>query len=328
MKVIIYSPVDVFYYSFYIEGLYRLYGKENVKFSMAGFPPFASRILAAKILESDRESKIVIDALDTSTIYDIPLEWCNVYGKVNYNRENLPVKNKEKLVAVGPGFGIRIWSFPRTVFMALTNYLKSRVRIHDKKYFFTSYWRQYRRLPLQVYQNNAKVRDNYVYFMSSLWEKEMQTNSSRASFIEACKDSNEIDFEGGFAPRSDNKTLGFSSSIGKRVAPNIYIWKIKKSFVTFNTPAVQGCHGWKLAEFLAMGKAIISTDLNNVLPAPLENRKHLHFVTSTKEEIKKALKEISGNEEYRKHLENNSRNYFNQHLDPVKVISKILKYSK
>ena len=115
MKVIIYSPVDVFYYSFYIEGFYRLYGKNNVIFSVNDFPAFAPRILAARITGDGPESRIVIDALDTSTIYTDPLEWADVYGKVNYNLETLPSKNADKVLAIGPGFGIRIWSFQTTL---------------------------------------------------------------------------------------------------------------------------------------------------------------------------------------------------------------------
>ena len=328
MKILIYSPVDVFYYSFYIEGLYRLYGRKNVSFSISGFPAFAPRIFAARITENGRESKVVIDALDTSTIYDQPLEWCDVYGKVNYNLASLPLENQKKILAVGPSFGVKLWSFPRTIIFAISNYLKSRERLHNKKYFFTSYSRQFKRLPLEVYEKNYQIRTNYIYFISSLWEKEMHTNRSRALFIEACKGLNEIDFEGGFAPRSDHKTLGFSVLIAERIPPKRYIRKIKKSFAVFNTPAVQGCHGWKLAEFLALGKAVISTGLNNVLPAPLENRKHLHFVSSTTEEIEKALKELLENTEYRKELERNSRHYFFEHLAPVKVIKKLLEHAQ
>lgn len=277
MKVIIYSTVDVFYYSFYIEGLYRLYGKENVKFSMAGFPAFASRVMAIRLNGTDQKSNIVIDALDTSTIYNEPLEWCDVYGKVNYNPENLPSINLEKIVPMGASFGIRIWPFWSTMKFAILNYFRSKKLIHDKRYFFTTYWRQFKRLPLRAYQKRSQIKEGYVFFVSSLWKKEMETNASRARFMAACIETKGIEFEGGFAPRSDNENLGFDKLIGRRVSPQHYLRKIKRSFVTFNTPAVQNCFGWKLAEFMALGKAIISTEIPNLLPVPLLHRKHVHF---------------------------------------------------
>ena len=39
---------------------------------------------------------------------------------------------------------------------------------------------------------------------------------------------------------------------------NEWISKTKQSAIVFNTPAFWSCHGWKLGEYLAMGKCIIS----------------------------------------------------------------------
>lgn len=328
MKVIIYSTVDVFYYSFYIEGLYRLYGKKNVKFSMTGFPAFASRVMAIRLNGTDQKLNIVIDALDTSTIYNMPLEWCDVYGKVNYSPKNLPLINTEKIFPIGASFGIRIWSFWGTLKFALANYYKSEKLIHDKRYFFTTYWRQFKRLPLLAYQKRSQVKADYVFFVSSLWKKEMETNASRARFMVACIETKGIKFEGGFAPRSDNENLGFDNLIGCRVSPQHYLRKIKRSFVTFNTPAVQNCFGWKLAEFMVLGKAIISTEIPNLLPVPLLHRKHLHFVSSEKTEIQKAVLEILENKEYREKLEKNSREYYNTHLAPEVVLQRLMKHAR
>jgi hypothetical protein len=62
-------------------------------------------------------------------------------------------------------------------------------------------------------------------------------------------------FEGGFAPRKDKTHFGFDAIVvKKRYDFETYIDKIKQSDLVFNTPAVVNCHGWKLAEFLAMGK--------------------------------------------------------------------------
>src|SRR5690606_8514739 len=120
-----------------------IYGKKNVKFSSSEFPAFSSRILAAIVKQNNIEKRIVIDALDTATIYKKPLEWCELYGKVNYDRKNIPDKYQDQIIPIGPSFGIKIWSLMGTLKFAFNNYLKSKNRIPLKRYFFTSYWRQY-----------------------------------------------------------------------------------------------------------------------------------------------------------------------------------------
>jgi len=328
MKVLIYAPVDVFYYSFYIEGFYNIFGKKNVRFSVKEFPRFSSRTLAAVVYKNGNESRIVIDALDTPRIYKKPLDWCDVYGKVNFNEKALPEENSYKILAIGPSFGIRIWSLTATLNLAVLNYFKSKGRIYNKSYFFTSYWRQLNRLPIRKYIPSQKAENNYVFFISSLWEKEEKTNMLRANFIKTCKEMKQVNFEGGFAPRSDKKELNFGEFIDKRVSPKKYLMKIKNSLVVFNTPAVQGCHGWKLPEFLALGKAIISTEIWNILPERLEDKKHLHFVSSSTSEMKKAINEIIINSQYRENLERNSREYYLKHLTPKVVITRLLQFKR
>ncbi len=183
---------------------------------------------------------------------------------------------------------------------------------------------QYKWLPLSSYQKDINPKCNYIYFISSLWAKEYDTNKKRALFIEVCENLDYINFEGGFAPRSDGTNLGFDNLIDKRIPLKVYLKKIKESFLVFNTPAVQNCHGWKLAEYLALGKPIISTDLSNVLPAPLTHGHHLHFVSSDKGEIKDAIFKLFQNKNYREKISLNAEDYFTEHLHPVKVIEKLI----
>ena len=323
MKVIIYSLVDVFYYSFYIEGLYRVFGKKNITFSCKEFPGFPERTFAA-IIKGDKEIKIAIDAFDTAKINLHLLEWADVYGKVNKNEEYLPQKNQNKILAVGPGFGIRIWSPLETITYSFRNWFISRKRAKLRRNFFASYWRQHKRVNLNKYNTLPNNRDNFIYFISSLWKKEKKTNSDRFLFMSACKELPFVQFEGGFAPRDDIKKMGFEKLVSERVNLQEYLNKISSSFVVFNTPAVQNCHGWKLGEYLALGKAIISTRPSNLLPEPLIHGKHLHLVSENKEEMKMAITKILNEPEYRKKLETNAREYYSNNLAPEIVVKKLI----
>lgn len=325
MKVKIYPLVDVFYYSYYIEGLTKLYGKRNVTFSRKDFPDFPDRYFAAIVEDGDRKIKIVIDAFDTPRIIPALLDWCDVYAKLNFNIAYLPRLQKEKIIPIGPSFGIKIWNLPETIWFGFSNYLKSRDVIYFKKSFIANYWRQYRRTRLKSYHEDYNVEDNYIFFISSLWEKEPRTNSNRKTFISLCKNMDEIDFEGGFAPRSDGETYGYSSLISRRIKLNDYLKNIKRSCLVFNTPAVDDCFGWKLGEYLALGKAIISIQYNNKLEHPLLHGEHIHYVPNKDKDIFEAIKKIRREPNYRGFLEKNARNYFQENLLPEVVLQRIIR---
>ena len=93
-----------------------------------------------------------------------------------------------------------------------------------------------------------------------------------------------------------------------------YLKKIKESVVVFNTPAVLKCHGWKLAEYLALGKVIISTPISRELPDSLIDYKHLLLTDGSEEDIEKKVIEIISNPELAKELSSQSKEYFDNHL--------------
>jgi hypothetical protein len=94
--------------------------------------------------------------------------------------------------------------------------------------------------------------------------------------------------------------------------------------VAFNNPAVHGCHGWKLGEFLALGKAIITLPLSRALPAPLEHGVHLHVVDGSPESLDDALDRIRRDDAYRRTLEANARRWYEQQIEPQRLASRLL----
>jgi glycosyltransferase involved in cell wall biosynthesis len=100
--------------------------------------------------------------------------------------------------------------------------------------------------------------------------------------------------------------------------------KTKSSALVFNTPAVWSCHGFKLAQYLALGKAIISTPLSREMPAPLIDRCHIHYVDGSIDSISAAIQLILRDADYRKHLEENAGAYFRKYLIPKSVVERLL----
>jgi len=322
----VYSACDIVYSSFYLEGLQQIFGWSNVRFSFKKFPAFRQGTLAIIIVEKKQViKKIVIDFHDRDDYNLQSLEWCDIYGKINVNKLSLPALHQQKIVPIGPGFATRVMGVFTFAAMALINYQKSKTVLVDKKGHFSNYLSQYKhRLPLSFYTHQPSDK-NYLFFLSTIWKGQPETNSIRRRFIEVAKGLKNTTFEGGFAPRVLNDVPGFEDiTVSKRYPFRNYLNNIKKSFTVFNTKVVLDCHGWKLGEFLILGKAIISTPLSREMPGPITHGREMHLIDGSEEAMLEALIKIKNDDAYRTSLEENARKYFLDYVEPVKMFKRFL----
>jgi hypothetical protein len=75
---------------------------------------------------------------------------------------------------------------------------------------------------------------------------------------------------------------------------------------------------------MALGKAIVSIDLDRALPAPLEHGVHIHYVTCDRAAMEDAIELINSNDNYRRHLEIGSRAWFDAHMAPAVVARRLI----
>ncbi len=342
-KIIIDPTSRILYASFYIEGLYQFFGKKNVSFSSSYFSnlkrdseEFAfEHYFAFVLINSDKKiSKFVIDFCDPIDINPAAYAWCDYYAKINtgitLNESNLT----SKIISIPPGFGIKIWNKSETLYNCILNLIKSKCSpIVSFKRFFKDYYEQYKRPKLEDYQNNESIINSgttipYVFTIAKLWDDTdsmTRTNILRKKFIEICKSMN-CNFEGGFFASSYNQHYeGFKSLLFYRLySANEYVTKTILSEIVFNTPSVHKCHGWKLGEFLAMGKPILSTPISNKLPEDLVHGETLHIV-SNDEELNIGINLLLTNSDYRFRLSQKAKDYYNKNVSPFSVIKNIVK---
>ena len=332
-KILIDPIANVCYSGFYIKGLYDKFGIDNVKFNSKPFENLKDRgdNFNFIIIKENISTKYSIHYDDPFKIKPSHYEWCDVYGCVNANFEKTPVEFHSKLVSLPPSFGIQLWNLFQTMFYLINN-LQKIWRITDVRKFSGKYKRQcLLRLPYKEYLAQGKltnVSQPYIFHLSTLWysdewnKNDEGVNKVRANFIRACKSIDSVCFEGGLSVskrsivNSDFKPLVFEGTISIKE----YVNRIKQSVLVFNTPAFWDCHGWKLGEYLAMGKAIISTPLSNDLPHPLIHGENIHFVTNDELEIQKAILLIINDEAYRIKLENGARLYWEKYGAPIKSL--------
>lgn len=348
VKQIIIDPRSSYVYgSFYLYGLIELFGKSNLSFSLKPFKELPDvgwniRFIAT---HNGLVTKYYIHTSDEYTIHQPDYQWCDVYGHVNANFIKTSKHDYPKVVSLAPSFGIKAISDSQALFMAIHNFLIALPYVlkrtewnkntneeetnrykNVKHYFGKIYKTNKNRLPYSEYSNHIASDDNYVFFCSTLWyndpynHNDIGVNLRRANFIKACKSIHKINFEGGFVADVSSSKEKFEDLLTSEISFSDWIAKTKKSTLVFNTPAFWDCHGWKLGEYLALGKCILSTPLSNDLPAPLLHGVHIHYVESDIDSICDSITYIISHKDYRLKLEKNAKAYWEKYGAPEKSL--------
>jgi hypothetical protein len=317
------------YYSLYLEGLTRLYGAASLRISREGLPEtteyndgFAFTV-ESHASTHKKLARVYISANDFTRYDSVALDWCDRYGMVNVDpTQPCP----EKVLPIGPSFGIRQWGSllgtyrdvalifarmrypPRQLFRRLRSM---------RKYFFE-------RVPEQQLVPGVSA-DDYVFFVAWPWQKHPEVNPPRARFLRACRALPGVVLEGGFSPRKRRDMPELDDLTALRHYPfRDWLRRTQRSALVFNNAAVHGCLGWKLGEFLALGKAMVSLPLTRRMPAELEHGQHVHFVADDPDAIAEGVERVMGDSTYRHRLERSARRYYLEHLAPEQVVGRLV----
>lgn len=347
MKVYIDPRTEYRYTSFYRLGLYKLFGKNNIIYSVKPFGDLkitnASQYGCGMEVVFDNEhgkiKKVYFDIKDVAEIEKDKYDWCDIYSKVNIKFGDL--EKYDKLFVPGPNFAVRNRSLVGLLTFGLKNFLRGKSSsFQSLKGFMHDYFYIYeRRRSMEFYERYVEVKPNYIFHASTLWYNQFAkecTNLYRGEFLKSCQRAG-IDVEGGLYYLRNNsavlsempdypeyENLYKDFIYDKRLSMDDYITKTKESILVFNTPSVCGCHGWKLGEYLCMGKAIISSPLLREMPGEgLTHGKNIHIVNSL-DEIYDAVVKINSDEHYRKQLEEGAREYYEKWIAPEVVIQRLL----
>lgn len=320
MKIIIDPEDDIQYMSFYIKGLEEMFGRESVVFNHKAFDELPSeerhtRTMRFIIKTGSSERRYTIDTNDSHRVNEVLYQWCDAYGSVNANFSKTPEALQKKLISLCPSFAIQ-YTHPIHAIVPTLNGLLHTQR--NKRKYLGCWKRTMQRPRLEAY-TMQEPREGYVFHLSTLWQSDEWNrndegvNLRRALFIRACKALGaEMTFEGGLVTsRTGDSIAQFTDCLSKRLPADECLQKTKESTFVFNTPAYWNCHGWKLGEYMALGKAILSTPLSNDLPSPLVEGEHIHYVDVTSPTaLDDAIRLLLNDKAYRKHLENNIHRYW------------------
>ena len=290
--------------------------------------------------ESLRKTKVFIDTQDLDNIDEAFYNWADIYAKVNLRQSDASLP---KIMAVGPNFGVRFGGIVYTLSLGIRNYLCSRnhypknVQPSFKEFMHGYFYSLYRRTYIDVYEQDYEEDRGYVFTMNTLWYDkitDITTNTLRGYFALYCKKVMTF-FEGGFFyinqktvfdqfPEYTKYLEKYKDIIThKRVSLNHYIEKTKRSAFVFSTPSVCGCHGWKFGEYLAIGKAIISTTINHEMPGSFSVGSH-YLLANNEEEIGLAIDRLLSDEQLVNSLKMKTKNYYKDYIAPEVVVARII----
>jgi hypothetical protein len=312
--------------AYYLAGLTERYGPAEIPLSRTGFPAAYSdnKPLAFILRRGAAERNIYIAADDMPELDPAALAWADVYGKVNLDRGLVPAGHADTVVPIGPSHALRLWSLPRSAAMAWRTE-RAGGRLGGRREHYRRFYLQASRRREHGAYEPGRSEDAFIFYNGWLWAKHPEANAPRAEFMRACKDlAPDVRFEGGFIPRRRDDVPQFADVVAdRRYTLDEYLERVKRSAVVFNNPAAHHCLGWKLAEFLRLGKAIVTLPLSRAMPAPVVHGEHVHIVDGSFETIQDAVRTITTDSAYRHHLEEGARTYFLEHLTPARVLDRL-----
>ena len=305
------------YYGFYLQGFREAFGW-GVTLSTTGFPALSDPKAGMAAILPDGQ-RVFIAANDFATVDPAVVAWADVVGQVNVDPD---AHRSAKVVPLGPSFGTPWYSIPSLAAFVL------RVGLMTSPGRTPAMLRDYLRHQVERETVAAYVPGvsdpATVFFLANFWSNAPEANQRRLRFVKAVQRVPMVSLDGGFWSAGAMPPEFEPFRYEQRLHHADYLTRTRRSAVVFNTPAVHDCLGWKLGEFLALGKAIISTPLGRELPGRFEHGEHLHLVADDEDEIAHAVELITGDHDYRTRLERNARRYWEEHLTPASVARRIV----
>ncbi|MBX2970368.1 MAG: hypothetical protein KF803_13450 [Cyclobacteriaceae bacterium] len=102
-----------------------------------------------------------------------------------------------------------------------------------------------------------------------------------------------------------------------------YLKKLRRASIGIATPGLEGSVGFKLAEYVAMSKAVVTTPVNCIVPGNFAVNQH-YLTYATAEQCVEQCVKLVNDRELREKLMVNNNIYYTSHLRPDLLLLKCL----
>jgi hypothetical protein len=284
------------------------------------------------------EDEIIIyyDLTDGYEINMEELDKVNIYFKRSYLDayiNSLERSKSKKIVALGMNYCV----FPNSIDMS--NIIRS-LSFNSTKDKVSSFLKALN-LPSQI-TNSPKLKNiespsswkernnRKILFLARTWnphingvedQDRVQINEMRANCIRALRKEFGSDFKGGFSDtehtRKYYKDCIFENR--KLTRKSTYLNYIKQFPICVTTTGLHGSIGWKLGEYVAMSRAIVTEKLLYTLPGDFTNKKNYLEFNTVEECIEQTL-DLYQNSQKRFQMMNENASYYYKYLKPDALV--------
>lgn len=164
-----------------------------------------------------------------------------------------------------------------------------------------------------------------MFFLATYWHQHPEANIERQTIWEAIVADGRWHTTGGFVGAPDTVPDALRNNGRLRVLD--YLEETRRSLAAINTPAVHGCLGWKLGEFLALGKAIVTLPIAQVMPGPFDPERHVAVVDGP-DDVIDTLARLCRDHVERRRLETEARQYFLEDLTPDAAMARVVSVAR
>lgn len=162
---------------------------------------------------------------------------------------------------------------------------------------------------------------NFIFFQIAChgdgsWREAEELNQRRASLIRAMRSTLPGHFCGGmyFPQGLRQEFVDCLSNLPS--AKNLYVELVKRASVVISTQGFGGSAPWKLCEYLALGKCIVTEHLPFPLPTPfIAGKEVISFADNT--ECAQLAADLLKNPGRRQTMERAARQYYTSHVSPI-----------
>lgn len=257
--------------------------------------------------------RLAIELSDHSDLWaEDLLAWCDVYAKRNLNRTQ-SCSTPEKVIPFGLNWAYHSRSSAIAVLKLLAPKLASSPTSRWKeiyRYLATPHWRAFEYRPDQP-------AEQAILFQTRVWSSadapgDEHVNELRVNVIRALKREFGHRFQGGLVPTPlaiQNYPDLVSASPSRQ---SQYVRWAKRPLVAIYTRGLFGSLAFKMGEFLASSKCVVSEPIVNELSAPLD---HLLTFRSEAECLASCDALLSDRQMAEFHREQ-AWSYYQRHLEP------------
>lgn len=282
----------------------------------------------------DNKFKVVYETFDGKNLFPEDLDWCDFYFKRSFSKEEVTEKGlANKVFPLGFNYSVYsnddkillrklFWNLQKGVTKEnLMPFLRS---CSFSSYFINTSAGKFNSR-VSSFESYPIIRTNpKILFITRLWEPSgrkdekdrKEINKMRVESIRLLKKHFGDQFIGGLYP-SPEASSQFRELILQRqeIRKASYLKQLRLSQICVTTRGLLGSNGWKLAEYIAGAKAIITEPLLYDVPGEfLPGKNYLEFTTPQGciEEVQKLIDDT----ELRYSLMKNNYNYYHAYLRP------------